>query len=172
MLASKPAPSLEYLNSVFEYKDGDLYNKASRNSRALAGALAGSRTSLYASVCIEGQVYGIHRIIFLMHHGYMPDAIDHINGDKMDNRIENLRPATNSQNQHNQAVRASNKSGVKGVSWVQKYSKWYACIRINGKNKNLGMFDKLESAKEFIELVREMHHGNFTNHGTFKENIS
>ena len=165
-------PSFELLHELFEYRDGKLYNKIARNSRTKIGNVSGSYSSRYALVTINGVPWQISRVIFMMHHNYLPKYVDHINGNKHDNRIENLRAATPHQNQCNHPLQSKNKSGVKGVSWIKKYQKWYACIRVNGKTKNLGMFDNLELAKEFIELARETLHGNFANHGSFKENIS
>jgi len=118
-----------------------------------------------------GVPWQISRVIYFMHHNFLPEVIDHINGNKHDNRIENLRAATMRENQYNHRIQAKNTSGIKGVSWSKKYQKWYACMRVNGKNKNLGLYDSIETAKEFLELAREMIHGSFANHGTFKENI-
>jgi len=165
-------PDVKKLHDAFEYRDGKLYNKIARNSRTKIGEVAGSYSSRYVQITFEGKSWLAHRIIFFMFHGYKPKFIDHINGNKKDNRIENLREATPSQNQFNHGLNSANKSGVKGVSWSKKYQKWFACMSNNGKNKSLGLFSSLEDAKEFIELARELAHGSFHNHGTFKENIS
>ena len=165
------APSLEYLHSVFEIKDGCLYNKVQRNSRVKVGELSGSYSGKYALVTLHGISWQVSRILFYMTHGYMPIHVDHIDGDTQNNHIDNLRGATAKQNQANQGINKANTSGVKGVSWASRYNKWYACIRYNGKNKNLGYFDSIDDAKEFIKLAREMVHGAFANHG-YKENVS
>lgn len=164
-------PSFTLLHELFEYRDGKLYNKTARNSRTKVGAVAGSYSSKYALVTINAMPWPISRIIFMMHHNYVPEYVDHINGNKQDDRIENLRAATPHQNQCNHPLKSKNKSGVKGVSWIKKYQKWYACIRVNGKTKNLGLYDNLESAKKFVEFARENLHGSFANHGTFKETL-
>lgn len=165
-------PDYDLLHSLFEYKDGALYNRTTRNSRAIAGAKAGSYSGKYALITVNGMPWHISRIIYFMHYKNVPDCIDHINGDAWDNRIENLRPATYRQNQFNHAKTSANKSGVKGVSWTKKYNKWYACIRINGVAKNLGYYADIEDAKEFIELVRSEVHGSFANHGEFKGELN
>jgi len=165
------APSFEYLSSIFEIKNGRLYNKTQRNSRVKVGELAGSYSNKYALVTIHGIPWQVSRILFYMTHGYMPIHVDHIDGNKQNNHIDNLRAATAKQNQANIGLNKLNTSGVKGVSWASKYNKWYACIRFNGKNKNLGYFDNINDAKEFVELAREMMHGTFANHG-HKENVS
>lgn len=90
-------------------------------------------------------------ILIPMHHlvsgrpesGYVSD---HINGDRLDNRRENLRFCTLSQNSMNRGARNDNKSGYKGVSYYKNNGKWRACLRIKGKTKHLGYFTSIESA--------------------------
>jgi hypothetical protein len=171
-LKAKPMPSLDYLNFILELKDGLLYNKITRNSRAVKGNLAGAISNKYRLISLHGKPYLVHRIAYFMAHGNCPDFVDHINGDSFDNHVDNLRPATKSQNQWNQGLKKTNTSGVKGLSWAKTENKWLACIRYNGKNKNLGYFETKELGAEFLQLAREMLHGSYANHGKFKENIS
>jgi HNH endonuclease len=171
-LKAKPLPSLEYLNSVLEFRDGLLYNKITRNSRAVKGELAGCVSGKYRLITLLGQSFLVHRVAYYMAHGNCPEYLDHINGNRFDNRIENLRPATVAENSRNQPLLSSNTSGVKGLSWSKEMQKWYACIRYNKVNKNLGYFESKELGAEFLELARDMLHGSFANHGKFKENIS
>lgn len=166
MWKAKELPSKDVLHNLFEYRDGNLYHKIS-HSGVRAGQLAGSHKSTYAVVKISNNQYKLHRVIFMMHHGYCAENIDHINGDKHDNRIENLRTATVAENRQNKALDVRNKSGIKGVFWHSKAQKWIAKIRLNGKSKHLGTFSDLSLAQEFMELAREMVHGKFANHGQF-----
>nr|WP_269140600.1 HNH endonuclease [Proteus terrae] len=84
--------------------------------------------------------------------------IDHIDGDKLNNRIENLRICTHNQNQHNQGIRASNKSGYKGVSWMKSVKKWQAQICCNSKVTHLGLYtNKIEAAKAYDEAAKKLH---------------
>lgn len=88
-----------------------------------------------------------HRVVWAIVHGAWPDGeIDHINGDRSDNRLENLRPATAAENQRNQGLPSNNVSGILGVSWNGRRSRWQAKINVGGKTKWLGYFDTLEQA--------------------------
>jgi hypothetical protein len=158
-------PDYDYLHSVFEIKDGMLYNKVQRNSRVKVGQLTGSNSGAYSLVFLNAIPWQVHRILFFMVHKFNPITVDHIDGNKQNNHIDNLRAATSSQNCANQFRTKANKSGVKGVSWAKKSNKWNACMKIKGKTRNLGYFADLEDAKEFIELAREMVFQEFANHG-------
>ena len=105
--------------------------------------------------------YRVHQIVFLMFNGYIPKEIDHINGIRNDNRIENLRPA-NSKNQQNAKTRKDNKSGVKGVKKCK--NKWRADIKIDGKQTYLGLFATIEEASAAIKATREKYHGEYARH--------
>lgn len=118
------------------------------NSNALPGYCAGCLNSQkYLVIRINKKLYLAHRLAWLYVYGAWPkDQIDHINLDKSDNRIDNLREATQWQNEGNVSIRRDNTSGIKGVSWYKRDRKWRANIQINGKQKNLGFFDNIESA--------------------------
>jgi hypothetical protein len=162
-------PSLARLGELFEYRDGNLYNKTNRHSKAKLGQMAGSYAGIYGLVTIDSKAYTLHRVIFYMHHKYVSKFIDHINGNKHDNRIENLREATQSQNQQNRGLNKNNTSGVKNVYWHKKTQKWIADLRYNGKKKNFGSYSTLEEAKKVVEQFRNINHKEFANHGQFKE---
>ncbi len=83
---------------------------------------------------------------------------DHINGDKLDNRRENLRPATSQQNNLNRGKSIRNKSGFKGVSWSRTSRKWLACVYINGKQTYLGLYqDKRAAHSVYWKAAQELH---------------
>lgn len=107
----------------------------------------------------------VHRLIWLYHNGTMPsDYIDHINGCRADNRIENIRPVTSSESSKNIGMSRRNTSGVTGVSWFKKTQKWTASIASNGKTKRLGYFSTIEEAISVRKMAeREM--GFHENHG-------
>lgn len=91
--------------------------------------------------------------------------VDHINGDRSDNRWANLRQATQSQNSMNIGRRSTNVSGFKGVHWNKATQKWRACITINQKKFHLGLFQTAELAFGAYQLAAEKHHGPFLNTG-------
>lgn len=139
------------ITHLFEYKNGNLYNKIDINPRAKKGALSGSLCDgRYRTVVINKKRYYVHRLIWLMHYGYMPKEIDHINRNKLDNRIENLREVTRSENILNTKISVRNKSGIKGVSWSKSKQKWLVQKTLNKERKTLGYFDCLNKAKEAV----------------------
>jgi hypothetical protein len=90
-----------------------------------------------------------------------PDGmdVDHINGNTFDNRKENLRICTHSENQKNQKLRINNTSGAKGVSYDKRKKKWRPRITVDGKELFLGYFERLEDAKEAYKHASKTHHG-------------
>tara|TARA_R110002073_G_C9093991_1_gene548053 strand:+ start:48 stop:539 length:492 start_codon:yes stop_codon:yes gene_type:complete len=159
--------TLDLVNKLFRYdkETGDLIHKANKGT-AKAGDKAGSvNGSGYVVTGIEGNKYRNHRIIFLMHRGFLPDCLDHIDNNKLNNRIENLRPATLSQNQQNRRICKRNTSGVKGVRWNEPYNMWSASVTLNGKRKHVGHFRTVPEAEVAVRKVREQLHGEFVNHG-------
>ena len=97
-------------------------------------------------------LYRTHRLVFLYHHGYLPAEIDHINRDPFDNRIENLRGVTSSQNKMNR----SNKHG--NVWWHKQHMKWMVVVGKDGKKHWGGYFsDKSEADKKAAEMREELH---------------
>ena len=97
---------------IFEYADGHLFWRVARSSRAPAGKKAGSlHPSGYIKVGVNGHNYPIHRLIFLMHHGWLPKNVDHRDLNKLNNRTENLRSAATTKNTCKGGIRAKNNSG-------------------------------------------------------------
>ena len=145
----------------FDYIDGVLYWKVQKSNVVKVGQPAGSldeRTGYYR-IHINSKLHKTHRLIFLYHHGYMPTQVDHIDGDRMNNRIENLREATSSQN--NQNRKATSSSGVKGVVWHKQSKKWIASICVNRKGVHLGSFLSIEEAALVANKARQSAHGEF-----------
>lgn len=112
------------------------------------GSVAGNLNDRgYRRIEIDKKQHKAHRLAWLYIYGKFPDGeIDHINREKSDNRIANLRDVTRSINLQNCAIRKSNTTGVKGVSWDKRRQKWQASIKINNSQKFLGYFKIIEEA--------------------------
>jgi hypothetical protein len=159
--------SQELVKHMLDYRDGMLFWKnPNRPSKAKVGNRAGTRsnTTGYRQVSINSTTYMEHRIIFLWHHGFLPPNVDHINGDRTDNRIENLRAATVNQNRYNAKPKRNNKSGVRGVFWSKTSDKWCAAVRANNRIVFRQYFDDLELAELVVSEARRKFHGDFANH--------
>jgi hypothetical protein len=132
-------------NELFRYEDGNLYHKNSMGNQVKEGDLVGcvDKSTGYVRASVKNKRYYVHRIIWEMYNGTMPEGmqIDHISGIRSDNRIENLRVVTHTINMRNQKKYATNTSGVTGVCWSKKSSKWRAHIKVNNKKIHLGYFE-------------------------------
>ena len=120
----------------------------------------GTRSKRYITTKVNGEHWCIHRLIFLHHHGYVPEQIDHINRNSLDNRIENLRPADSSLNAINRKLFSNSTSGVKGVSWHKYQKRWFVYVDVNKKRKNIGYFNDLELAELVANEARDKYHSN------------
>ena len=154
-------------NEAFEYRDGDLYWKIMTNpSKKLIGKKAGCKSSgAYGVVNLDSKAYSIHKVIFCMHHGWMPPIVDHINLVCDDHRIENLRAATHVTNNYNKIVQKNNKVGIKNVCWNKQNKKWFVQLTQNKKRILKAYFDDLELAELVATEARNKYHGEFANHG-------
>lgn len=151
----------EEVQKMFTYEDGKLYwdiDPGNQSKGLRAGCVAHRG---YRQIQYKGVVQKEHRVVFLYFHGYLPKIIDHINGVKDDNRIENLRAATPTENQSNR--KKANKNSVTGVKNVSKRKdgRYAVDLRKNRKNIFIGIFDDLEEAKAAAEKARREHHGDF-----------
>tara|TARA_R110000823_G_scaffold2934_4_gene11669 strand:+ start:406 stop:906 length:501 start_codon:yes stop_codon:yes gene_type:complete len=150
--------NIEYdlIKELFDYKDGNLFRRVRVSSRGMQGCIAGSRdVAGYIVVMINGINYKAHRLIWVWHFGDIPKdlQIDHINRQRDDNNIDNLRLVTNQENQFN-------RKGTKGYHWNRRDKKWQASIRIKGKKTNLGNYDKEEDAREAYLIAKKKYHNN------------
>lgn len=164
-----------FIRELFDYDAGKLVWKKrpdthfgacnTWNSR-FAGAVAGRhRPDGYCVTHVGHRIYKNHRIIFMLHHGYLPKQIDHINGDRADNRIENLRAADNTTNQYNKKARSDSVSKIKNVRWHERTGKWEVRLTANGVRHSGGYYNTIEEAAHAAELHRIKHHKEFANHG-------
>lgn len=156
--------SKELFDEYFAYIDGRLYWKKDIG-RVCSGQVAGSIGSKgYLQVGFFNKRVLVHRIIFMIHNGFLPEIVDHIDGNKLNNSIDNLRAANENQNKHNSVLSSNNTSGVKGVHWHKRCNKWIAKIKINGVSKHIGCFSDLQEAKQSVEKARIALHGEFARH--------
>jgi hypothetical protein len=146
----------------FEYRDGYLYWKSVShpNKQHMMDKPAGSiHKTGYQHITWRGKIQKAHRLIFMLHHGYLPPEVDHINGNRADNRIANLRPATRSENQCNRNALSNNTSGYPGVSWHKKSKAWVVRVMKNGKTVVHQYFKDLELAGLVATEARALYHG-------------
>ena len=136
-------------------------NPSGKRAEFLKGKIAGSahKRYKYISVCIDYNDYKIHRLIwFYVHKKWPVKDLDHINCDRTDNRISNLREATRAQNMWNMKLPKKNTSGKKGVCWNSSHGKWRATIKYNGLYIGLGLFDKFEDAVQARIVGEQTYH--------------
>ena len=117
----------EYLREHFDYDAGT--GLLHRRSTGLIADLPDSKG--YSRVKVSRKYYRAHRLVWMYFHGAWPDHIDHINGVRWDNRLENLRSVTSSGNGRNAAICSNNTSGVTGVSLCGTHNKWASYISTN-----------------------------------------
>lgn len=128
-----------------------------------------AKTSLYAARSQQRKTILMHRVILariLNRDINAGEMTDHINGNGLDNRRANLRPATTAENTRNRRLNSDNTSGFKGVGWHKSSSKWRAVIQIYGTHIHLGLFDTPEAAHEAYCTAAKEYFGEFFNPGT------
>ncbi|WP_312773304.1 HNH endonuclease [Atlantibacter hermannii] len=128
-----------------------------------AGNVAGHiSTNGYRRIYINGKIYAANRLAWIIYYGEEPiGLVDHINGNREDDRISNLRIATYSQNSMNSKLSSLNSSGFKGVSWKKESKKWVATGKLDGKRIHLGYYTDIEDAKQAYCNFASKHHGEF-----------
>lgn len=145
----------------YDASTGIFTRRISQTNRVKVGDIAGSPNQKgYINIMVDGRLYPAHRLAWLYVHGEWPRAqIDHINGTKTDNRIANLREATNSQNMQNmRTARSDNTSGLLGVRWHKRDKRWHARIMVDGKARHLGSFGSSDDAQAaYLAAKRQLH---------------
>lgn len=132
---------------------GSIYSKVTGNE-------LGWDKDGYLMVDHNGKNVRAHRLIYEAYHGNVPTYIDHINGNKRDNRVDNLRPASSAENNRNVGLTKANTSGYKGVSKT-KTGKYRAAIQYNGTDIYLGVHDSAEAAALVYDTAAILYHGEF-----------
>lgn len=146
----------------YDHETGLFVWAKSNSNRALAGSIAGRRQNSngYKEIQIDGRLHKAHRLAWFYMHGEWPDQIDHMNGDRTDNRISNLRSVTIEHNNHNQkSAHKNNKTGLLGVS-VRTDGKFQAEIRVRRKKIYLGCFSTANDAHSaYMTAKANLHEG-------------
>ena len=157
------------MKELFQYKNGELYwKKLNFINQIKIGDKVDSidKINKYKTIKFNNKSYKSHQLIFLYHHGYIPKEIDHIDGNSLNNNINNLREVTHQQNSWNQKKNRSHNgkptsSIYKGVSWHKQIKKWVVRIRIDGKNKSLGVFDNEKVAAFIYNIYAIKYYGEY-----------
>lgn len=156
--------SQEYLKEVFIYKDGVLFWNVDKRKMKIGEKAGRTKKNGYCEIRLNGKLYGTHRLIFLMFHGYLPKIIDHIDGNPSNNLISNLRSATHAENMRNSKKPINNKSGFKGVYFNKETKKWIAQCVVNNKKHHIGSYEDIHEAANAIMSFRNKNHKNFAKH--------
>lgn len=154
LIFSDELPGLAY-----DKETGEFFG---RNQTAPVGRM---HNKGYWRITHSNKCYLAHRLAWFFCNGKWPKEIDHIDNNKLNNAISNLREVTHQLNQLNMPIRSNNTSGVKGVNWDKNRKRWRARVIINGKYFTAGHFKDLADAEVAIRALRERVHGEFTNHG-------
>jgi hypothetical protein len=159
----------ELARATWYIEAGVLRWKVKRGRKVRAGDPAGSKIrnkkNIYCRVRFNGKAYFLHRLIWLITYGEFPSGqIDHIDGDGLNNSLENMRDVSSSENMRNQRLPSTNKSGRCGVVWHSSSLRWRASIYVDRKTIYLGYFDDFNDAVDAREDA-ERKYGYHANHG-------
>lgn len=161
-LPSKPLPPLKVAREYFTYdsKTGSIFNRTSKTNRRSGERAESQEAGGYLVVSIRGALFKAHRMAWLLHYGSEPTGvIDHIDGNRKNNAIENLRDAKHHMNMCNRPAPPHNTSGIKGVS--RHGRKWRASVTVDRKRHNLGTFERKEDAAAVVRDARIRLHGEY-----------
>lgn len=148
----------EEAKSLFYYKDGNLYRL--KNDKMIISCGCGD----YLSVMVNYKNYMAHRIIYLLHHKVMPVCVDHIDGNKKNNDIDNLRAATYTQNAYNRVKNKDTLTNLKNITFCKSRKKYRVQMQINNKNKHFGYFVDLKEAEVLALEIRNKYCKEFARH--------
>jgi hypothetical protein len=166
-LVARPI-DVEDVRRTFTYDNGRLYWRDTPLGRGLPLTTPAGNVTLngYVTLGWRGKKWAVHRLIFVLCNGHSPPDVDHINGNRADNRPENLRAASRSDNLKNSRIRSDSTSGVKGVHWDAQSKKWRASVKVGGKKYYVGSSDNPAALVSVLREAREHLHGQFANHGS------
>ena len=149
--------------------DTGIFTRVKRSANAIqVGDVAGglSKSNGYLVFHVLNKLWLAHRLAWLYSYGEWPEhQIDHINHNRTDNRLINLRAVTHQENAHNKSLLPKNTSGFNGVSWAKDRNKWRTQIEVFGKVIRLGSFEHIEDAIECRKKAN-VKYGFHPNHGS------
>lgn len=132
----------------------------------VVGSVRDRADSGYVTIRVGGRYYTAARLAWLYTYGEDPKyLIDHINGDRADNRLCNLREATPAENARNRKRDVRNKTGYKGVNWCAVTKGWRIYVNDSTGYRHRETFERIEDAVAWAKAKREELHGEFANHG-------
>jgi len=170
MAKNLPLPPLEELKEHFDYNPDTgiiIWKKKQKHWKVEIGQEAGcfttSKSKKYRTITSKGIKYKTHRIAYYMHHGIDPrnNYIDHEDGNGLNNKIDNLRLATHSDNCRNRSMNENNTSGVTGVTWNKQAQKWRGSIMIDYKSIGLGYHSNIQDAMQARKEAEKKYFGEF-----------
>lgn len=169
--ASRAKPTIEELREYLDYdpETGVLRWKKPVGNRLGVGEIAGSigesaPGKQYRKLSFGRHMMWAHRVAFALHHGRWPHpCCDHIDGNGLNNRADNLRECSSSANQHNRRIARNNTSGLKGVSKHAASGLWRGAVKLRGK-RYCKYFRHFEDAAAYVKQLREQLHGEFARH--------
>ena len=166
-----PQITIERLKELLHYDaETGVFTWVNARGNSGVGRVAGSlRPDGYRQIQVNGSSHQEHRLAWLYVHGEFPSGekslIDHIDGNKINNRLDNLRVCSDFENQRNTGKRVTNTSGFKGVSWDQRTKKWKAQMYLDGKKITIGRYSVKEDAYAARCNAAKESHMEFTNNG-------
>lgn len=151
----------EDLLSMFDYhSDGYFISKTRRNKLKSGSIVSGwLEKGGYRRLYVMRKTYLLHRLIYFYHNGYLPGypnkELDHIDGDKRNNRIENLRVCNKNENLQNRNKNYNSSSKYKGVSYITRKDRWLSSVEVNKKSYYIGTFKtQEEAAKAYDKFIK------------------
>lgn len=154
------------VRDLFQYDEisGAVTRRRDKGVAKRGDSVGTKHHSGYLNVSIDCRTYTLHRLIWLYMTGKDPNVIDHINGDKQDNRWANMRDTTMATNNKNKPTQKNTSSGIVGVFWVKSRGKWKAQIKNNGRSRSIGHYDTIfDAAAARISVQNNL--GFHENHG-------
>lgn len=154
-------PELDFLKEIISYEDGVISFKKTRGGVTAGKPLGHEHPKGYMLVRLLGVLHPVHRIVWKLHHGTEPEFIDHADGNKKNNRIENLREVSRVENNRNASLSKANTTGFTGVTFAKREGMYRAEIYAEGKRKSLGYHPEIKNAVLAYNSACQEVHGEY-----------